>query len=133
MATHKSSDGEEGLYRVFLDLLQQLKSKRYSSFWLDLQEWKDEALTWPQVHDVLAKMFRRQQIKIFFSIPKIHEDESPRQNHYSERYKNQEESGEGEERRNKNEEENNGEETKKKSDDRGPNACLLYTSPSPRD
>ena len=85
--THKTEDGEEGLYRIFLDLLQQLKQKKYSVFWLDLREWKDKSMNWPEVHDVLAKMFRRQQIKIFFSVPVLR-DESlrPQQSNYSEKY-----------------------------------------------
>ena len=47
---HNSQEGEEGIYRCFLSLLQQLKNKRYKEFWLDLSTWEDKELKWPEIH-----------------------------------------------------------------------------------
>jgi hypothetical protein len=58
IVVHKNTENEEGLYRAFLDLLQQLKAKKSTSFWLDLREWSHDSMTWPQVHQILLQMFQ---------------------------------------------------------------------------
>ena len=85
--SHKSEDAEQGLYRAFLDILNQLKTKRYQQFTLDLSDWQNDDLTWPQVHSILAQIFRKQQIKIFFMPPVVKIDPVLKWSEYSSRYR----------------------------------------------